>query len=357
MNQEILQQITELSHEFGTSDYVKGGGGNSSAKDGESVWVKPSGTTLSGITADDFVPLRRSDIEAVFEFQPSADPAEREAKVKELMAAAVMDNTKGRPSVEAPLHHCFDATYVVHTHPPLVNGMLCGKKGSESAARMFPDALWIDYIDPGYSLAVAVRERVEEYAAEHERQPDKIFIQNHGLFVAGDTAEEVRASYKKVMEQLRDYYQKNEVDIVLQVGTAPSEKHVEEVQDVFKKVQGQDAECIEAGGPCNVPHGPLTPDHIVYMKSHALFAEPSVAKLGEFFDEHGYYPAVVSVDDGVFALASTEKQARLALELALDGGLVEQLASAFGGVNYMSDDARIFIENWEVEAYRKEQAK
>jgi rhamnose utilization protein RhaD (predicted bifunctional aldolase and dehydrogenase) len=49
------------------------------------------------------------------------------------------------------------------------------------------------------------------------------------------------------------------------------------------------------------------------------------------------------------------KQASLALELAKDGALVCQLAKAFGGIQFMTDRARLFIENWEVESYRQKQ--
>ena len=44
-------------------------------------------------------------------------------------------------------------------------------------------------------------------------------------------------------------------------------------------------------------------------------------------------------------------------ELAQDGALVMQLAEAFGGINYMTDEQREFIENWEVESYRAQQVK
>jgi rhamnose utilization protein RhaD (predicted bifunctional aldolase and dehydrogenase) len=44
-----IQTIVELSHEFGTPEYVKGGGGNTSYKDESTLWVKPSGTTLAGL--------------------------------------------------------------------------------------------------------------------------------------------------------------------------------------------------------------------------------------------------------------------------------------------------------------------
>ncbi|MDK2858172.1 MAG: hypothetical protein PWQ89_1291, partial [Verrucomicrobiota bacterium] len=36
-----LKTIVELSHEFGTADYVKGGGGNTSVKNAATLWVKP----------------------------------------------------------------------------------------------------------------------------------------------------------------------------------------------------------------------------------------------------------------------------------------------------------------------------
>ena len=48
-----LKTIVELSHEFGTPDYVKGGGGNTSFKDETTLWVKPSGTTLAGLAPND----------------------------------------------------------------------------------------------------------------------------------------------------------------------------------------------------------------------------------------------------------------------------------------------------------------
>ena len=38
-----------------TPDYVRGGGGNTSCKDAATLWVKPSGTTLAGMTPDTFV--------------------------------------------------------------------------------------------------------------------------------------------------------------------------------------------------------------------------------------------------------------------------------------------------------------
>ena len=59
------------------------------------------------------------------------------------------------------------------------------------------------------------------------------------------------------------------------------------------------------------------------------------------------------VANRVFGIGATRNNAELALELAQDGAQIMQLAEAFGGLEYMTDRAREFIENWEVESYRQ----
>jgi ribulose-5-phosphate 4-epimerase/fuculose-1-phosphate aldolase len=81
----ILETITALSHEFGTSDYVRGGGGNTSCKDEHTLWVKPSGTTLSGLTPETFVAMDRAKLAELYGIEPPTDPSGRETLVKDVM--------------------------------------------------------------------------------------------------------------------------------------------------------------------------------------------------------------------------------------------------------------------------------
>jgi NAD(P)-dependent dehydrogenase (short-subunit alcohol dehydrogenase family) len=69
---------------------------------------------------------------------------------------------------------------------------------------------------------------------------------------------------------------------------------------------------------------------------------------------HKYKPLVVSVPKKVtFCAGETLKDAMTCLELAQDAALVEKLTGACGGANYLNPSQRSFIENWEVESYRK----
>ncbi len=91
------------------------------------------------------------------------------------------------------------------------------------------------------------------------------------------------------------------------------------------------------------------------MKSKPFVGQVSESALKEYRDQHGYWPRVVSCNIGVLGVAAKEKDAQLALELARDGALVKQLAEAFGGIRYLDKRSSDFIENWEVEAYRRKQ--
>jgi len=346
---DLLKNIVALSHEFGTPEFVKGGGGNTSAKNGETLWIKPSGTTLAGLQEGNFVAVDRKALGALYAMDVPPDAAAREAKVKDLMMAAICGGSRGRPSVETPLHDIFRATYVVHTHAVLVNGMTCGSAGRVQAARLFPDALWLPYIDPGFTLSMAVRVAVSKYESEHGHQPNTIFLENHGIFVAGDTPEEIHAVYGQVLDTLRGYYAEQGIPLTL----ARSEAVVS--RDIETLMHWPDVGAVVPGGRFKVVRGPLTPDHMVYAKAYPFDQSLSDDARVTFISRHGYAPRVVITPNGVYAIGKNEAKARLALELSLDGSLVAQLAAGFGGVQLMSDDARRFIESWEVESYRENQ--
>ncbi len=348
----LVETIAELSHEFGSDDYVKGGGGNTSCKNEDTLWVKPSGTTLSTLQPETFVALDRARIDELYAIEPPADKQAREALVKDVMSNALKPGSSGRASVEAPLHNVFSATYVVHTHPALVNGMTCAKNGKAACKRLFPKALWMDYIDAGYTLCMMARNVLKRFKEENGREPDVIFLKNHGVFVAGNSPEEIRARYAHIMGTLHTEYAKTGVSLELSVA---EKGNTRETETLIHELLGNDAAAIQSAGHFDVAAGPVTPDHIVYSKSYSFTAELTAENIAAFQTQHGYAPRVIVMPEGVFGAGASEKVAELALVMADDGALVQQLTAAFGGIEYMSDDAREFIENWEVESYRAKQ--
>lgn len=349
MNQ--LEIIVELSHEFGGDDYVKGGGGNTSFKNENTLWVKPSGTTLAGLTPDTFVQMNRTKINELYKVKTPAVASDREELVKNMMAAAV-ENDAGRPSVEAPLHNVFEAQFVVHTHPALVNGLTCAKDGERVCRLLFPDALWVEYIDPGYTLCMEVRQRIEQYKSINGKEPAILVLQNHGVFISADTPEDIRKLYAFVMNTLKSEYDKCGTSVSLDISEgSDSPQVIEKIKSIF----GADAAFVVSSGHFEYVPGPITPDHLVYSRAFPFTEELTPESAAKYISDRGYAPKVIVTDDNIYGVGTSQKNADLALILAQDGALVMQLSNAFGGINYMSDAHREFIENWEVESYRQKQ--
>src|SRR5574344_1557612 len=99
-----------------------------------------------------------------------------------------------------------------------------------------------------------------------------------------------------------------------------------------------------AGKPC-------TPDHIVYSKSFPLVTDNITReKIQEFNAEHGYLPRAILVPGKVlFAAGKNVSAMRTAADFIMDSCAILQLSKAFGGAKTLSDKARKFIENWEME--------
>jgi rhamnose utilization protein RhaD (predicted bifunctional aldolase and dehydrogenase) len=348
-----LKTIVELSHEFGTVDYVKGGGGNTSVKNDTTLWVKPSGTTLAGLTEKTFVAMNRAKINELYAVATPQESAAREELVKNMMAAAVEPGYSGRPSVEAPLHNVFEAKFVVHTHPCAVNGLTCAKGGEAACKAMFPDALWVEYIDPGYTLCMEVRKRIQAYKTACGKEPALLVLKNHGIFIAADTADEIRALYARVMDALTAAYKKTGISLELEIAKASFKP---EIEAQIKEIFGADAAFIASSGIFAVSPGPITPDHLVYAKAFPFAWTLTAESAAKYKAVRGYAPKVIVAGRRIYGIGTSQKNADLALELAQDGALVIRLAEAFGGIEYMTDAAREFIENWEVESYRQKQA-
>lgn len=357
IDKQLLETVSELSHEFGTAAYVRGGGGNTSCKNETDLYIKPSGLTLGEMTPERFIGLSRDMIERMFQEPFSNDAAEREAQVVAYMAETLLPGSKGRPSVEAPLHNCFPQRFVIHTHPAIVNGMTCGRNGARACGELFPQALWLPPDDPGYQTSKRVRAALEKYAAEKGNYPEMLFLANHGLFIAHDDAEGVRRLYRQAVEKISEVVSRAGKAGDPARGAMPAPDVVERTVAVFREIIGSEASCFVSSGRFALPAGALSPDHIVYCKAALYEGDASPDSLRVFKEKHGYWPRVIATPDAVYGIGSSQKVADLALELAWDGALVVRYAEAFGGAVYLEQRLVDFIENWEVESYRQRMAR
>ncbi len=193
--QALLDALVAVSRKYGADeDFVIAGGGNTSAKLGDRLWVKGSGTSLGTITADGFVEMNRPALETLLNSDLGPDRDVREERFKQAVMAARVEPEKGqRPSVEVVLHHLMPRRLVVHTHATVVNMFTCCVNGEALIREACGDqVMWLADVDPGLMLAQALRDGLKEYTRRTGRDcPRAIIMQNHGVVVAGDTTEEI----------------------------------------------------------------------------------------------------------------------------------------------------------------------
>lgn len=401
-----IEDLIAISRKFGQdSRFVIAGGGNTSYKDENRLWVKASGHALATITEDGFAVLDRALLNEMGEKAYNEDTAIREEQVKNDLAAACITKDR-RPSVETSLHNCMGFAFVVHLHPTLVNGLMCSVNAEAACKEIFPDALYIEYTDPGYTLFKKVYDRIKAYKAEKGKEPQVIFLQNHGIFVGGDTTAEIEGIYSEVLGKLEA-----KVAALPEGDTAVSETVTDVVPAIrqmlsrsgrgFKTLkvtknalvdffidgcsvastgsttdQQPVAEPVEAtdcpGKYCPGKSGfdkiakPFTPDIIVYCKSSYIFIEAEsdeeILKQAEeeieaFVSEKGYTPKVLLIKGiGLIAVGDSSRNAQIITDVFTDAMKIAFYAQSFGGEHPMERAWIDFIDNWEVENYRRKVA-
>jgi rhamnose utilization protein RhaD (predicted bifunctional aldolase and dehydrogenase) len=371
-----LQELAEISRYYGSNpDYVIAGGGNTSFKDNDTLYIKASGTSLGEIKGEDFVKMDRRKLARIWQRQYPQDVNEREAAVlADMMTARKSGEENKRPSVETLLHDLLPFSYVVHTHPCLVNGLTCSKRGEEAAAELFADEyIWIPSINPGYILSQHVKNAMDEFIARGTRgeasgkgkPAEFIFLQNHGVFVAGNSVSEIKETYRRIISILEkhagrkpDFSDKTDVY-----------ENSKEIASVLEDLAGRGskvlfernkefARLVQETSAFYPVSSAFTPDHIVYAGSDPLFigqANPGAVKAAwkDHVNKIGRAPKIAAVKGlGVFGIGVSEKTAALALALFEDTAKVAAYTEPYGGPAFMSKEQIDFINNWEVEQYR-----
>ncbi|MGD9632908.1 MAG: SDR family NAD(P)-dependent oxidoreductase [Pirellulales bacterium] len=384
-----LDVITKLSRFYGSDPaIVLAGGGNTSCKIGNRLYVKASGTSLATMTVDGFVEMDRDQLEALANATLDSVPVRREAQFKDRIAAARCRPERGqRPSVEVLLHHLLPGTYVVHSHATIANTLTCRRDGEQLARELFGDSiLWLPYVDPGFILAQSLKQALDNRRAPPgDRPPTAVLMANHGLIVFGDEPAAIRATTDELLGKIATRLGEDWSTATFgqPTMTAAPEPWVRRIAPALrglladgesaplKVVTFDDSPACQGivgtpTGKAAALGGPLTPDQIVYCGSFPLWYSLDdqeddaqlVVRLRTAIEEHKsrhrFAPKIILVEGlGLFAIGDDVKQANTARDVYLDAAKVMAGATRLGGVNFLTERERRFIEDWEVESYRR----
>jgi len=361
-----LEELVRISRFYGqNTEYVIAGGGNTSYKNTEKIWVKSSGSPMANIRADDFVCLDRKKVQHISVKTYSNNPTLRERQVKEDLNTAILYPKEKRPSVETSMHEIIQYSFVVHTHPAIVNGLVCASKSKSIVYRLFgDDVLYVEYTDPGYVLFKKVDMALKHYRSTKGKDPSIVFLENHGVFVAANSPKEIEEIYTGIMTIIA-------AEIVVNPNTL-SKNDVSVLKPLIEQLKGS----VEFASLAVIPNSdeislqflvdqssfnqvsrPFTPDNVVYCKSNYLYIvdeKKILTKFNAFRNKFGYYPKVVGIKGkGILAVEENQHAAQNVLDVFSNMMKVSYITRNFGGPRFMSQKQIAFIDSWEAENYRR----
>lgn len=325
-------------------DLVQAGGGNSSFKIADDrMIIKASGYQLADMTIEEgYAVVNTEIIRTAFLKAPSMNDL-TEQQCNKILTDAFVEGK--RPSIETFLH-AISGKYTLHTHPIVVNAMTCRKDGIKALSELFPDALLVDYAKPGAELAKAYFKAYKQKTKNETQIFDKVFMQNHGLVVSGDTADEVIEKTEQVVYKIEQYLHCNfsKYHEVTKLWGSFEEKIIWRVTDqnvlrLYKK------NGLWAHQFC--------PDCIVFLGKNILkLTDGNITEQVQKYREKYGEPVILVYNDELYLVADSVKKA-LEIQSVLSFSAQVMDINVSYEVNLLSDKQQNELINWDAEKYRK----
>ncbi len=319
---------------------VQGAGGNVSWKDGNTLWVKASGTWLvDAATKDIFVPVDLPHLQNALEAGDFS------------VTPKIQGNSSLRPSIETLLHGLMPHHVVVHLHAIEVLAYLVRKNYRADLERLLDESIsWavVDYRKPGAALAAEINA-----ALIGKPGANVIFLGNHGVVIGGEDLSEVNSIVVKLIQALKTTC----VDIrsASRLISPPPQRLIGQYAEIADPAIHQLALNPDFFKRLRMDWA-LYPDHVVFLgpKAHIYRSWKDLEDRKSFFSD---MPELVFVQgEGVFAheAFNNNKAKQVQLRCYLDV-IARQRPDAV--MRVLSDAHIAELLNWDAEQYRIRIAK
>lgn len=334
--QADLARLKTLSARIGADPLItQGAGGNTSLKDGGTLWIKASGTWLAhALDRDIMVPVELAPLLAAVEaVDPDAEQAHK-------FTIASLNASGLRPSIETTVHALMPQRVVLHVHCVDTIAFVVREDCKELIAPKLAGLNWayVPYARPGLPLALAI--------AEHQAQrPDVLILANHGLVVAAETVEAAAILLDDVKARLR---------IEPRASAAPDSAKLMRLAGAEYRLPESDATHAAATDRISVhiaSRGSLYPDHVIFLGRGSVIAQPgeSAAAVAA---RHPIPPASILFPGvGVLMRNDAPPNADAMARCLAD---VAARIPAGAPLRVLTDEEHLQLTDWDAEKYRQD---
>ena len=346
------------------------GGGNISAKNDATVWVKASGHDMGTITPEGLAPLEREQLHQMLRKDAMSD--------SDMVAgyrSALRDSSHGTPSIETLLHNHLPAQYVLHTHADAIVTLTDTADGGDLVVQALGAGVRVlPYCFPGFALAKLIEAEIY-----NPRDLEGIVLTHHGLFTMDDDAAEAYRKHQVLVERAEAFIRKRTgvsfVDDPNESITTESAE-LSHLRDRLVSTYGGEFHLVQRSSPAiskffAIPgfpeitqRGPTTLEHVIRTKRVPAFLEDLEAygqRYGEYFAalKVGHPEDLIMLDAsprvvldvslGIVGVGRSASEAAIAADVYRHTVRVITAAEALGGYSPVSPQQAFDIEYWELE--------
>jgi rhamnose utilization protein RhaD (predicted bifunctional aldolase and dehydrogenase) len=346
------------------------GGGNISAKNDATVWVKASGHDMGTMTPEGLAPLEREQLHRMLRKHAMSD-----SNMVAGYRSALRDSGYGTPSIETLLHNYLPAHYVLHTHADAIVTLTDTADGGGLVVQALGAGVRVlPYCFPGFVLAKLIEAEID-----NPRELEGIVLAHHGLFTMDDDAAEAYRKHQVLVERAEAFIQERTgVSFVEDPNESVTTESAElsHLRDRLVSAYGGEFHLVQRSSPAiskffEIPgfpeitqRGPTTLEHVIHTKRVPAFLH-NVEAYGRLYREYfaalkvGYPEDLIMLDEsprvvldvslGIVGVGRSASGAAIAADVYRHTVRVITAAEALGGYTPVSPQQAFDIEYWELE--------
>lgn len=354
-----------------SKELVLHGGGNTSVKINNTLYVKGSGWNLDTIEKEGFSPV---DLDVLLEMATRKNLSDTQMVAEQ--RAAMSDQSYPNPSIEAILHAIIPYDFVDHTHADAVVTLTNTPEGKVLVQELYgEDMLIIDYVMPGFELAKHIYEITKNIDWD---TLSGMILMHHGVFTFDNDA---KRAYEKMIDLVTVAEEYLSEHVTLACGDCEGKGDPSIAPAVgaeVSKIRGCDLFPLLIDSPraqlfsilpnleSLVKRGGLTPEHVIRIKPFPAIIDNNISEgIAQFTQDYKNYfdsnasPEHICLDlapryavikgSGIVVLGKDEKESRIIGEIVKHTITAILSAEQLGGWGSLTLAQMFEMEYWELE--------
>ena len=328
-------------------DLVQAGGGNTSVKINDIMFIKASGFKLADI-AENTGYVCINNRELLNDLSNNA--------IKKITDYNMYGKLRG--SIETFMHSILKK-YTVHLHPIQVNKILVMINSKKIINTIFPESLFIEYITPGIKVHNEIKKKYNN--------EEIIFLDNHGVIITSDNFDNIKKHLDYIINKCEDaldwdskvfkhYKETNKISsYILKNYDKEVITYLSEDKKINRYFRGFHERILLNG---EFKKNSVTfPDALIYCGIKPVYSYSGIQayyknynelpKNLAKYDEDGSHAGTL---DGIYIISNTLKKCK-EIEDVLKANLL--IIDTERRKQYLSQDEICFLNNWDAEKYRK----